>query len=240
VAAVGHHEQPAVGELAFELPGLPDRNEWIAIAADDHRRRVDSVKLGRGHQGLSRDIRGDRRQERPPRTKTLALVVAAAKEGRPRRIVAVGAERVHQPPGDRRSRLAGRRNPDHDEGPQPGTEAGRVLERRHRAHREAEEVECLEPEAVDERGEVVDEPVVAETRGRIPGRPTVTAGVRNVQLERLREQRDLRPEVLAPDRGRTVEHDERRARAVDVEADVQAVGADRRHGLVSPGAETNR
>src|SRR5438876_11667677 len=30
--------------------------------------------------------RGDRRQERPPRTKTLALVVAAAKEGRPRRI----------------------------------------------------------------------------------------------------------------------------------------------------------
>jgi hypothetical protein len=141
VAAFRHHEQAAIGELALELPGLPDRNERIAIAAHDHRRDVDGVELRRGHERLSRDVGGDRRQERTPRSDALTLIVAATEERRPGRIVPVGSDRIHEPPGDGCPRFACRRDPGDDECPQPVAEAGRVLERRHRSHREAEQVE---------------------------------------------------------------------------------------------------
>jgi hypothetical protein len=100
--------------------------------------------------------------------------------------------------------------------------------------------ERFEPELIRERGQIVDQPVVTETRGDIPLRPAVATGVRNVQPERLREQRDLWPEILPTEGRRPVEHDERRAGAVDVVTDVQAIRADRRHVPVNPRAETNR
>ena len=119
-------------------------------------------------QRLDGDVGGDRRQQRPPRADALARVVAAGEHDRPVRVVDVGPPRVHQPPGDRRARLALRADADDDERPQPLRERGRELQRGHRPHREAEEVERLEPERLDERGEVVDQPVVPEAVGSRP------------------------------------------------------------------------
>ena len=56
--------------------------------------------------------------------------------------------------------------------------ASPVLEGRHRPHREADDMERLEPERVNERREVVDEPVVPKAGRGIPARPAVAARVR--------------------------------------------------------------
>ena len=107
--------------------------------------------------------------------------------------------------------------------------AGRVLERGHRTHREPDEVEGPQAERVDEGLEVVDQPVVAESVGRVPAGPAVASRVGEMDEEGAREQRQLGGEVLASDRRRAVEHHHRRTGAQDVVADVEAVGPDRRH-----------
>ena len=159
----------------------------------------------------------------------LARVVTAAQLGDPRRLLAIGAFGIHQPSPDRRPRLALRGDPHHRQGAQALRAAHGVLQRGHRAHREPDEVEGLEPHGVDEGSEVVDQPVVAEPGGRVPAGPAVPASVGNMEPERAREQRDLGREVAAPNRRRAVEEHQRRPGAVDVIGDVEAVGLDRLH-----------
>ena len=80
VAAIGRDEQPAVGELAREPPGVSDRNERVAIATGDQDAGASIRCRSRGtQQGLDGDVGRDRRQEPPPGADALALVVAAAR-----------------------------------------------------------------------------------------------------------------------------------------------------------------
>jgi hypothetical protein len=155
--------------------------------------------------------------------------VATGEHLAPRRIVDVRATGIHEPPRHRRARLTLRGDPDDHDGPQPARVAAAELEGRHRAHREAEQVEGVELERVDEGREVVDEPVVLEAIRRVPPGGAVAAGVREDELEGLREERDLSREVVRPDRCRAMKHDERRPGAVNGVGDVKLVGTERRH-----------
>ena len=65
----------ASGSWRCERPGVADRDERVAIAADDQRRHVDRVELGRRQQRLVGDIGGDRGQQRLPRARALDRVV---------------------------------------------------------------------------------------------------------------------------------------------------------------------
>ena len=159
----------------------------------------------------------------------MGAIVPPPEERRPCRVFAVRSGRIHESSGDRRPRLALGRDADDRQGSEPIRVRHRVLEGGHRAHREADDMERLETEAVDERGEVVDEPVVAKAVRGIPSGAAVAARIRHVDPERLREQRNLGSEVLAAQRRRPVEQHKRRARTVDVVGDVEAAGRDRRH-----------
>ncbi|HTG42732.1 MAG TPA: hypothetical protein VK697_14075, partial [Methylomirabilota bacterium] len=55
-------------------------------------------------------------------------IVATTEQRRPCRIVPVGADRIHEPPGDGCPRFACRRDPGDNERPQPIAEAGRVTD----------------------------------------------------------------------------------------------------------------
>ena len=48
-----------------------------------------------------------------------------------------------------------------------------------------------QPEPVDERLQVVDQPLRLEAVGRVPARPAVAARIGEKQLERLGQGRDL-------------------------------------------------
>ena len=227
--AVGRHEQPPIRQLALEAPRVIDRDERVAVAAHDHRRGVDPAQVAWRQQRLDGDIGGDGRQKAAPRVDALARVMATTELLDPCRLLAIRARGIHQPAGDRGTRLALGRDPGHGQRAQSVRAAHRVLKRRHRAHREADEVERLELDPVDEGGEVIDQPVVAEPVGRIPAGPTMAARVRQVEAKGSREERDLGREVAAPDRRRPVQEDEGWAGAVDVIGDVDAIGLDRRH-----------
>ena len=83
MTAVGCHEQPPIGQLAADPPGVIDRNERIAIPADHERRHVDPAQVARRQQWLDRHIGRDRRQEAAPSVHPLASVVAPAVERNP-------------------------------------------------------------------------------------------------------------------------------------------------------------
>ena len=115
--------------------------------------------------------------------------------------------------------------------------ARRELEGGHRAHREAEQVEGLEAERVDEVEDIIHEQVVGETVGHVVAGGAVAAGIGQVHVEGLGEVRDLGGEVLPSGRRRTVEQDERRTRAVDVVPDLEVAGPDRVHRLACHATE---
>ena len=123
--------------------------------------------LERGQERLAGDVLGDRRHEGAPGARALGLV-EPGQVGGPVGLVAFDAGRVHQPPDDRCARLARCRDPGDDQRPQPLRVADREPERGHPAHRVADEVERDEAQGVDERREVVDQPLGAEPARDVP------------------------------------------------------------------------
>ena len=117
VPAVGHDEQPPVTDLPSQLPGLADRDERVAIAADDQRRRRDRAQLRGGQQRLDRHVLRDRGQQALPGAGALGRIERAGQVGRPRRLVAQDPGRVHEPAGHAGPRLAIGCDPGHDERP---------------------------------------------------------------------------------------------------------------------------
>ena len=223
------------GELAAEPPGVVDRHERVTVAADDEARRVDPAQVARASAAA-----GPRCRRRSP---------AGAAATRPRPGPRRGAGRARRPRrGSSRSARSGSisRRATEARGSRwvviPTTvivrsRSGlptRVLERVIAPIEKPIDMERLEPELVDERGEVVDEPVVAESVRHVPAGPPVAAGVGHVAAGSPREERDLGGEVLAAERGRAVEQDERRTGAVNVVGDVEPVRPDRRHALGPP------
>ena len=86
------------------------------------------------------------------------------------------------------------------------------------------------PRASANAGEVVDQPGRLEAVGDIPAGPAVAARVRHEHLERRGHPGQLPTERVRRGRRRAVRDDKRRSGAADLVADVEAVGADGRHG----------
>ena len=203
MAAVGGDEQPSVADLARQLPGLPDGDERVAVAA--------------GHEGRRRDRSGARpasaaagRRCRPRSPAAGVARLPGPAPGRSCRSISAaqaGSSRaIRSGSISRRPTLArGSRAVVIPTTTRVRTRAGcadREPERRHRPHRVADQVEGRETERVGEGLEVVDQPAGLEPVRRVPARPAVAARVRQVQAERLGEGRDLGAERAAPRRRR--------------------------------------
>ena len=226
----GATKQPGVGQLAAEPPGVVDRDEEsrspTATSAGSSIRRS-SRGPSSGWTATSCAIAGSSRRHAPgPWTGSWRRASAAARSGSFRSIQSGSM----QPPRDARAWLTLGGDPGDDQRPQPLRPAHRELERGHRAHRESDEMERRRARARRRTpprrrpGPRSDQPPAG-----VPACRGVPARVGQVDQERLRESGDLGGEVLAPGRGRTVEHDQRWTGAVDLVADVEAVGVDGRH-----------
>ena len=149
----GHDQEPPVADLARPAarpgrPGRTDRGRRRRPASAPSIARS-SPAVSSGWTATSSAIAGSSGCHAP---RTLARIVAAGQHrpprpGRSRRIRAGSMSRR----ATAGPRLALGRDPGHDERPEPLRCPDRELERGHRAHREAAQVEGRQAERVDER-----------------------------------------------------------------------------------------
>ena len=148
---------------------------------------------------------------------------------RPAWVVALDSVGVQCPSHDACARFALGGDADDDQRPDAVGLTTGDLQRGHRAHREPEEMERLDPERVDEGHDVVDEHRVGEAVGNVPTGAPVTARIGQVRQERLRKHGQLGGEVSTSGGTAAVEHHEGRPGADLVVADLEAVGSDGGH-----------
>ena len=229
MSATRDDQQTGVPELALQSPGMIDRDHRIAVPDHDESRRIDAVDLARRQQRLVCDVSRDGGQETPPGALALFRVVETGEIRGPARVVALDPVGVQGSSHHARARFALRGDANHDQGADAVGLAAGDVQRGHRAHREAHEMERLDPEQIDEGEDVVDEHCAGEAGGGVPARAAVTARIGQVRQERLRGHRQLGGKVGGSGGAAAVEHHEGWPRAEHVVADVEAVGTDGGH-----------
>ena len=232
MTAIGHDQEPPVDQLTGQSPGVIDRAEWVSIPGHDEGRRVDAPQVARRQERLGPDVGGEGRQQPAPCPRTLTRVVPPTERRGEGRVVPIDPRRVHEATGDRCAWLTLGADADDDERPNAIWMTDSERERRHRPHREPDEVEGVQPQGVGEGRDVGDEHVKGETLGGVPATPSVAPGIREEASEGAPEGRQLGREVLSAGRRGAVERDERRTGPDDLIGLFDPVGDDRWHSEI--------
>ena len=162
-------------------------------------------QLLRPWMALREDVVADGPEQLSPGALALDGVVATCHPGCPGRVVPLEALRVQEAAGHAVAGLW----LDTDGGQHGCTDALRVPDGEGQggagAHRQAGHVEALEPEAIGEGDEVLDQHPVAPTPVGVPARSGMASGIGQVEGEVLAQQRALGRPVLGRRRGRRVQ-----------------------------------